>query len=161
LNFLLHAVLVALTDHGDYEIHEDDVPDHQNEEPEEPGEDFELFGTLNDGGGVVVPDGLTQDDHEEGCRLDARVAISRVLDDDMRHDGQASDDEKEVEEEDEELLEDYDKHSHQEADLGPDPDQETELDEAEDHYEELETLQDILLLWLCESYREICNIYCD
>jgi hypothetical protein len=161
LGLLLHAVLVALTDHGDDEIHEDDVPDHQNEEPEEPGEDFEFFGPLNHGGGVVVPDGLTQDYDEEGCRLDACVAISRVLDDDMRHDGQASDDEEEVEEEDKELLEDNEKHSHQEADLGPDPDQETELDEAEDHYEELETLQDILLLWLCESYREICNIYCD
>jgi len=79
----------------------------------------------------------------------------------MRHDGQASDDEEEVEEEDEELLEDNDQHSHQEADLGPDSNQEAELDEAEDHNDELETLQNILLIWLCECYREICNIHRD
>jgi hypothetical protein len=43
LNFLLHAVLIALTDNGDDEVHEHDVAYDQNEEPEEPCEDLEVF----------------------------------------------------------------------------------------------------------------------
>lgn len=48
LNLLLHALFIALTDNGDDEIHEHDVTDDQNEEPEEPGQNLEVFGAFND-----------------------------------------------------------------------------------------------------------------
>ena len=35
-DLLLHAALVALTDHSDYEVHEDDVPDNKDKEPDYP-----------------------------------------------------------------------------------------------------------------------------
>ena len=130
---MLHAVLIALADDGDDEVHEDDVPDDQNEEPEEPCEDFEVFGALYDGGGVVVTDGLPQHYHEKGCELDPIVAITRFLDNDLGHDGEASDHEKEIEEEDKELFENNYQHSHQEADFRPDSYQKAKLDETEYH----------------------------
>jgi hypothetical protein len=45
---LLHAEFVALTDDGYDEVHENNVPDNQNEQPEEPCQDFEFLGALND-----------------------------------------------------------------------------------------------------------------
>jgi hypothetical protein len=48
LCLLLHAELIALTDNGYDEVHENNVPDNQNEEPDEPSEDFEFLGALND-----------------------------------------------------------------------------------------------------------------
>jgi hypothetical protein len=48
LNPLLHAEFVALTDDCYDEVHEHNVPNNQNEEPEEPCEDFEFLGALND-----------------------------------------------------------------------------------------------------------------
>jgi len=47
LYLLFHAIFIALTDHGNYEIHEDNVPDNQNEEPEEPCQDLEFCSALN------------------------------------------------------------------------------------------------------------------
>jgi hypothetical protein len=65
LDLLLHAALVALTDYGDDEVHENNVPDNQNEEPEEPCHDSKVFGALNHILGVVVTDSLTQYNHEK------------------------------------------------------------------------------------------------
>jgi len=48
LYLLVHTVFIALTDNGNDEIHEHDVPDNQDKEPEEPSENFEVFGALND-----------------------------------------------------------------------------------------------------------------
>lgn len=48
LNLLLHALFIALTDNGDDEIHEHDVTDDQNEEPEEPSQNLEVFSAFND-----------------------------------------------------------------------------------------------------------------
>jgi hypothetical protein len=45
---LLHALFIALTDNGDDEIHEHDVTDDQNEEPEEPSQNLEVFSAFND-----------------------------------------------------------------------------------------------------------------
>jgi hypothetical protein len=42
--------------------------------------------------------------------------------------------------------------------LSPDPYQKAELDEAENHNEQLETLQNIFLLWLRECHCEIRSI---
>ena len=47
LNFLLHAVFVALTDDCNDKIHEYDVSDNQNEHPEDPCHYFEVFTALN------------------------------------------------------------------------------------------------------------------
>jgi hypothetical protein len=47
LYLLLHTALIALTDNGNDEIHKDNVPDDQNEEPEEPCQDLEVFGAIN------------------------------------------------------------------------------------------------------------------
>ena len=44
----LHAALIALTDDGNDEVHEYNVTDYQNYEPEEPCEDLEFFGAVND-----------------------------------------------------------------------------------------------------------------
>jgi hypothetical protein len=43
----LHAAFIALTDDGNDEIHEYNVADNQNEEPENPCQDFEVFAALN------------------------------------------------------------------------------------------------------------------
>jgi hypothetical protein len=67
LNLLFHTIFIALADHGDDEIHEDNVPDDQNEEPEEPCEEFEFCRALNNGRGIVVTNGLTQNNHEKSC----------------------------------------------------------------------------------------------
>jgi len=47
LDFLLHAVLIALTDDCNDKIHEYDVSDNQNEHPKDPCHYFEVFTTLN------------------------------------------------------------------------------------------------------------------
>ena len=44
----LHAAFIALTDDGNYEVHEYYVADNQNEQPEEPGEDLEFFRSVYD-----------------------------------------------------------------------------------------------------------------
>jgi hypothetical protein len=48
LHLFLHAVFIALADHCNDEIHEDDVPDDQNDEPEEPCQDFEVSSAVDD-----------------------------------------------------------------------------------------------------------------
>jgi hypothetical protein len=48
LDFLLHAVLITLTDDGNDKIHENNVSDNQNKEPEEPCQNFKVFGAVND-----------------------------------------------------------------------------------------------------------------
>jgi hypothetical protein len=47
LHLPLHATFIALTDDGYDEIHEYNVADNQNDEPEEPCEDLEFFGAVN------------------------------------------------------------------------------------------------------------------
>jgi hypothetical protein len=127
---LIHAVLIALADDGDDKVHKYDVADDQNEEPEEPCEDFEVFGALNDGRGVVVTDGLTQHNHKKCRELDPIVPFPRFLDNDLGHHGEAPYHEKEIEEKDKELFEYNYQHSYQEADLSPDSYQKAELDET-------------------------------
>ena len=61
------------------------------------------------------------------------VIISRFIDNDLGHDGETSDNKKEIEEKDKKLLENNDQHSYQETDLSPDSYQKAEFDEAEDH----------------------------
>jgi hypothetical protein len=112
LDLLIHAVLIALADNGDDEIHEDDVADNQNEEPEEPCEDLEVSSALYDGRGVIVTDGLAQYNHEICSIFDSYVIISRFLDNDLGHDGETSNHKKEEKEKDKELLENYDQHSY-------------------------------------------------
>ena len=48
LDLLIHAVLVALADNSDDEVHKDNVADNQNEEPEEPCQDLEVSSALYD-----------------------------------------------------------------------------------------------------------------
>jgi hypothetical protein len=100
LYLLLHAALITLTDDGNDEVHEDNIPDYQNEEPEEPCQDFGLFSAFNDRGCVVVADGLTQCYHEICCQLYSFIFISRFLDYDLCHDCEASNDKKEEEDKD-------------------------------------------------------------
>ena len=102
---LLHTALIALTDNGNDEIHKDNVPDDQNEEPEEPCQDLEVFGAINYWRGVVVPDGLTQYNHKICSFLDSSVVIARFLDNNLGHDREASDHKKEEEEKYEKLFE--------------------------------------------------------
>jgi hypothetical protein len=45
--FLLHAVLIALTDDCNDKIHKYNVSDNQNEHPEDPYHYFEVFAVLN------------------------------------------------------------------------------------------------------------------
>ena len=47
LQLPLHTAFVALTDDGNDKVHEYDVADNQNEEPEEPCEDLEFFRAVN------------------------------------------------------------------------------------------------------------------
>ena len=133
LNLLFHTIFIALADHGDDEIHEDNVPDDQNQEPEEPCEEFEFCRALNNGRGIVVTNGLTQNNHEKSCQLDSNVLISRFLDNDLGHYGEKCNHKQEVKEKDKELIENIDQHSYQEADFSPDSYQKTELDKTENH----------------------------
>jgi hypothetical protein len=48
LYLFLHTIFIALADHGNDEIHEDDVPDDQDDEPEEPCQDFEVSSAIDD-----------------------------------------------------------------------------------------------------------------
>jgi hypothetical protein len=48
LDFPLHAVLITLTHDSNYEIHKNYISDNQNKQPEEPCQDFKVFGALND-----------------------------------------------------------------------------------------------------------------
>jgi hypothetical protein len=59
--------------------------------------------------------------------------ISRFLDNDLGHDGEASNHKEEIEEKDKKLFENNDQHSYQEADFSPDSYQKTELDKTENH----------------------------
>jgi hypothetical protein len=47
LQLPLHTALIALTDDGYDEVHENYVADNQYEEPEEPCEDLEFFRAVN------------------------------------------------------------------------------------------------------------------
>jgi hypothetical protein len=47
LYLLLHAVFITLTDDSNDEIHEDNISNNQNDEPEEPCQDFEILSALN------------------------------------------------------------------------------------------------------------------
>jgi hypothetical protein len=47
LQLPLHAAFIALTDHGNDEVHEYYVADNQYEEPEKPCEDLEFFRAVN------------------------------------------------------------------------------------------------------------------
>ena len=61
--------------------------------------------------------------------------MSRFLDYDLCHDGEASNHEKEEKKKNKKLFENDDQHSYQEADFSPDSNQKTELDEAKHHNE--------------------------
>jgi hypothetical protein len=132
---LLHAIFVALTDDGYDEVHKYYVSDDQNEEPEEPCQDFELFGAVNDWRGVVVADCLTQYYHKICCQLYTFVFFSRFFDNNLGHDSEASNHKKEIEEKDKKFFENNDQHSNQEADFSPDSYQKAEFYEAKYDYE--------------------------
>ena len=48
LYLLLHTAFIALTDNCNNEIHEYNIADNQNDEPEEPCQDSEVTSTRND-----------------------------------------------------------------------------------------------------------------
>ena len=85
LNLFLHTIFIALTDDGNYEIHEYNIADNQNNEPEEPCQDFEVSSALNDRTGVVVAYSLTQYNNEICSYLDSIVIVSRFLDNYLGH----------------------------------------------------------------------------
>jgi hypothetical protein len=77
----------------------------------------------------------------------------------LGHDGETSNHKEEEKEKDKELFENNDQHSYQEADFSPDSYQKTKLDEAEDHNEQLQTLQSILIVCFSKCDREIYCIH--
>ena len=135
LYLLLHTAFIALTDNGNNEIHEYNIADNQNDEPEEPCQDSEVTSTRNDWRCVVITDGLPQYNYEICSYLDSFVIFSRLLDNYLGHNGETCNHNEEEKEKDKELFENNDQHSYQEADFCPDSYQKTELDETEDHNE--------------------------
>ena len=133
LELPLHAALITLTDDGNDEVHEYNVADNQNEQPEEPCEDLEFFRTVNDWWSVVVADWLSQDNHKIGYWLDSAVGLSRFNNNDKGHHSKSSDHKKEVEEKNKNLLYNIDQHSHQETNFRPDSYQKAEFYETEYH----------------------------
>ena len=83
-------MFIGLTDNSYDEIHENNVADNQNEEPEEPCQDFEVLSALNDWRGVVVTDRFTEYYHKNCNCFDSFVVISNVVDNDLGHDGEES-----------------------------------------------------------------------
>jgi hypothetical protein len=137
LHLPLHATFIALTDDSDDKVHEDNVPDNQDDEPEEPCEDLEFFGAVNDWWGVVVADWLAQYNHEISYWLNSVVGLSRFNHYDKGHHSEANDHKKEEEEKDKNRLYNIDQHFHQEANFRQDSYQKAELEESQYHNEQL------------------------
>jgi hypothetical protein len=61
---MLDALLVALADHRDQEVHEHHVPDHHHQEPDDPHYVL-VLSPLNQSGRIEIPDDLSQREYEE------------------------------------------------------------------------------------------------